>query len=187
MTNETPLAGGTGSPALLPATEAEIQDFFLEIAEACGPETLKYFRQRPEIANKEDAGFDKNMTYDHEAGLIDPRHKDGLYYGPSSGHINADKAEKVGMGGAYGYGASMSAWFHDYVAYWAGHNGFLWHTKSQFRSPAFEGDVTYVDGEVIEKIEKSPYGMPVVVVKVQQSTQSGEVILSANAEVELPF
>lgn len=135
----------------------------------------------------EDAGFDKNMTYDHEAGLIDPRQKDGLYHGPSSGHINADKAENIGMGGAYGYGASMNAWFHDYVGYWAGHNGFIWHSKSSFRSPAFEGDVTFVDGEVIEKIDQSPYGMPVVVVKVRQTTQEGEVILSATAEVELPF
>ena len=136
---------------------------------------------------KEDAGFAANMTYDHEAGLIDPRQKDGLYHGPSSGHINADKAEDIGMGGAYGYGASMNAWFHDYVAYWAGHQGFIRHSKSQFRSPAFEGDVTYVDGEVIDKIEKSPYGMPVVVVKVKQSTQDGDVILSATAEVELPY
>jgi acyl dehydratase len=136
---------------------------------------------------KEDAGFAANMTYDHEAGLIDPRQKDGLYHGPSSGHINADKAEDIGMGGAYGYGASMNAWFHDYVAYWAGHQGFIRHSKSQFRSPAFEGDVTYVDGEVIDKVEKSPYGMPVVVVKVKQSTQDGDVILSATAEVELPY
>lgn len=134
----------------------------------------------------EDAGFTENMSYDFEARKIDPRMGDGLFYGPSSGHINADKGEAIGMGGAYGYGASMSAWFHDYVAYWAGHNGHIWHSKSQFRSPAFEGDVTYIDGEVIEKTDVSPYGTPVVVVKVRQSTQSGEVILTATAEVELP-
>jgi hypothetical protein len=91
------------------------------------------------------------------------------------------------MGGAYGYGSSMNAWFVDYVAYWAGHEGFVWHSKSQFRSPAFEGDVTYLDGEVVDKIEQSPYGMPVVQVKVTQSTQDGEVILSGTAEVELPL
>ncbi|WP_372750121.1 MaoC family dehydratase N-terminal domain-containing protein [Litorivivens sp.] len=136
---------------------------------------------------KEDAGFAENMTYDHEARKFDPRQGDGLFHGPSSGHINADKAEDVGMGGAYGYGASMSSWFHDYVAYWAGHNGYIWHSKSQFRQPAFEGDVTYIDGEVIDKIEMSPYGMPVVVVKVKQTTQDGDVILSATAEVELPY
>ncbi len=135
----------------------------------------------------EDAGFTENMSYDYEGRKIDPRMGDGLFYGPSSGHINADKAENIGMGGAYGYGASMNAWFVDYVAYWAGHNGFVRHSKSQFRSPAFEGDVTYLDGEVVEKIDQSPFGMPVAVVKVRQTTQEGDVILSGTAQVELPY
>ncbi len=135
----------------------------------------------------EDAGFSEKMSYDFEARKIDPRMADGLFHGPSSGHINADKAEDIGMGGAYGYGASMNAWFVDYVAYWAGHNGFVWHSKSQFRSPAFEGDVTYLDGEVVDKVTLSPYGMPVVQIKVKQTTQDGDVILTGLAEVELPY
>jgi acyl dehydratase len=134
---------------------------------------------------KDDAGFGKSMTYDHEASKIDPRKHDGLFHGPSSGHINPDKAEKVGMGGAYGYGASMNAWFLDTIAYWAGHEGYIWHSKTQFRSPAFEGDVTYVDGEVIEKIDQSPYGMPVVRVAVKMTTQNGDTILTGKAEVQL--
>lgn len=134
----------------------------------------------------EDAGFDKNMTYDHQACKIDPRKRDGLFYGPSSGHINSEKAEKVGMGGAYGYGASMNAWFVDYIAYWAGHDGFVWHSKSQFRSPAFEGDVTYIDGEVIEKIDTSPFGVSVARVAVKMTTQNGDTILTGKAEVQLP-
>lgn len=136
---------------------------------------------------REDAGFDKNMTYDHEAGKIDPRKKDGLFFGPSSGHINADKAEKIGMGGAYGYGASMNAWFVDTVAYWAGHEGYIWHSQTQFRSPAFEGDVTYIEGEVVDKIDVSPYGVPVAVVQAKMKTQDGETILSGKAEVQLAY
>jgi acyl dehydratase len=136
---------------------------------------------------KEDAGFGKNMSYDHEASKIDPRKHDGLFFGPSSGHVNSEKAEKIGMGGAYGYGVSMNAWFLDYVGYWAGHDGYVWHSKTQFRSPAFEGDVTYVDGEVIEKIDMSPYGMPVVRVASKMTTQTGETILTAKAEVQLPY
>jgi acyl dehydratase len=136
---------------------------------------------------REDAGFDPNMTYDHEAGKIDPRRKDGLFYGPSSGHINADKAEKVGMGGAYGYGSSMNAWCLDTIAYWAGHEGFIWHSSTQFRSPAFEGDVTYIDAEVIEKNELSPWGVPTVKVQLKMTTQDGETILSAKADVQLPY
>lgn len=136
---------------------------------------------------KEDAGFAKDMTYDHDARKVDPRMADGLYYGPSSGHLNLEKATKVGMGGMYGYGASMNAWQVDYLAYWAGHQGFVWHSKTQFRSPAFEGDVTYIEGEVVEKIDRSPYGCPVVQVKVKMTTQKGETILTGVAEVQLPY
>ena len=135
---------------------------------------------------KEDAGFAEDMTYDHDARKVDPRMGDGLYHGPSSGHLNLEKASNIGMGGMYGYGASMNAWHVDYVAYWAGHHGFVWHSKTQFRSPAFEGDVTYIDGEVVEKIDKSPFGVPVVRVQVSMTTQTGETILKGTADVELP-
>ena len=136
---------------------------------------------------KDDAGFAADMSYDHEARKIDPRMGDGLYHGPSSGHINSEKAENVGMGGAYGYGASMNAWFLDTIAYWAGQDGYIWHSKTQFRSPAFEGDVTYIDAEVIDRIEASPYGFPVVQVQLKMSTQNGGVILTGKAEVQLPY
>lgn len=134
----------------------------------------------------EDAGFGEDMTYDFEARKIDPRHGDGLFHGPSSGHINAEKGEKVGMGGVYGYGSSMNAWHVDTIAYWAGHDGYIWHSKTQFRSPAFEGDVTYVDCEVIDKKETSEFGMPVVVVQSRMTTQDGSTILKGTATVSLP-
>ena len=136
---------------------------------------------------KEDAGFAKEMTYDHDARKLDPRQGDGLYYGPSSGHVNLEKATNIGMGGMYGYGASMNAWHVDYIAYWAGHDGFIVHSNTQFRSPAFEGDITYIDGEVIEKQDRSPFGCPLVKVQVTMKTQTGETILKGTAEVQLPY
>ncbi|MBU6268215.1 MAG: MaoC family dehydratase [Sphingomonadales bacterium] len=136
---------------------------------------------------RDDAGFAADMTYDHDMRKIDPRHGDGLHHGPSSGHINAEKGEKVGMGGVYGYGSSMNAWHVDYVAYWAGHEGYVWHSKTQFRKPAFEGDVAYVDGEVVEKHANSPLGMPMVTVKTTMTTQDGDVILKGTADVSLPM
>ena len=135
---------------------------------------------------RDDAGFASDMTYDHEMRKIDPRHGDGLFHGPSSGHINNRKAEKVGMGGAYGYGSSMNAWHLDTIAYWAGHQGFIWHSKTQFRSPAFEGDVTWVDCTVIDKEENSAFGLPVVTVESKMTTQTGETILKGTAQVSLP-
>ena len=136
---------------------------------------------------QEDAGFAADMTYDFEARKYDPRQGDGLFHGPSSGHINADKAEKVGMGGVYGYGSSMNAWHLDTIAYWAGHQGYIWHSKTQFRSPAFEGDVTYVDAEIVDKMDTSPYGVPVVTIELRMTTQDGNTILKGTAEVELPI
>jgi acyl dehydratase len=135
---------------------------------------------------KEDAGFGEDMSYDHEASKIDPRKHDGLYHGPSSGHINPEKAENVGMGGAYGYGASMNAWHLDTIAYWAGLDGYIWHSKTQFRSPAFEGDVTYIDAEVIEKLDTSEFDRPIVRVELKMTTQEGEQILKGIADVSLP-
>lgn len=135
----------------------------------------------------QDAGFLGAMTYDEEAAKIDPRKRDGLFNGPSSGHINPDRAGKIGMFRAYGYGATMGAWFHDYVAYWAGHNGYIWHSKMQFRSPAFEGDATFINGEVVEKHDTSPYGTPVVVVKAKLVNQDGAVLVDGTAEVMLPY
>jgi acyl dehydratase len=135
----------------------------------------------------QDAGFLDGFSYDREAIKIDPRRRDGLFTGPSSGHINPDRAGKIGMFRAYGYGATMGAWFHDHIAYWAGHEGFIWHSKSQFRGPAFEGDITYVDGEVVEKHDQSAYGVPVVVVKTRLTNQEGGVLVDATAEVQLPF
>lgn len=136
---------------------------------------------------RDDAGFASDMTYDHEMRKIDPRHGDGLFHGPSSGHINNRKAEKVGMGGAYGYGSSMNAWHLDTIAYWAGHQGFIWHSKTQFRSPAFEGDVTWVDCTVVDKQENSAFGLPVVTVESKMTTQNGDTILKGTAEVSLPI
>ena len=136
---------------------------------------------------KDDAGFGADMTYDHEARKFDPRQGDGLFYGPSSGHINADKGEKIGMGGTYGYGSSMNAWHVDYCTFWAGHDGYIWHSVTQFRSPAFEGDITYVDGEVVEKNDDSPFGMPVVKVQTRMTTQDGDTILKGTADISLPL
>ena len=89
--------------------------------------------------------------------------------------------------GAYGYGATMAAWNTDYLAFWAGHDGMVRHAKSDFRTPAFEGDVTFFEGEVVDKIENSQWGFPVVQVKVKLTDQNGRTVVSSLNEVELPY
>jgi acyl dehydratase len=135
----------------------------------------------------QDAGWIEGFTCDYEEARIDPRRRDGLYSGPSRAHVDGQRAGEIGMARAYGYGATMGAWVSDYLSYWAGHDGFIWHCKSQFRGPAFEGDVTYFDGEIVAKQIESPYGVPVVTVKVKLVNQDGAPLVEAQAEVQVPL
>lgn len=134
----------------------------------------------------QDPGWVEGFGFDEEGAKIDPRKRDGLYVGPSRGHIDADKAGEVGMARAYGYGATMGAWCTDFLANWAGHEGMVRHTKADFRGPAFEGDVTYFDAEVIDKQPESTWGVPLVQIKLKLTSQDGTTLVSCTAEVELP-
>ena len=135
----------------------------------------------------QDPGWVEGFGFDEKLAEIDPRARDGLYVGPSRGHIDDSYASEVGMSRAYGYGATMAAWNTDYLAMWAGHDGMVRHAKSDFRTPAFEGDVTYFEGEVVDKIENSIWGFPVVQVKVKLTDQNGKTVVSSLNEVELPY
>jgi acyl dehydratase len=135
----------------------------------------------------QDPGWVDGFGFDEEGAKFDPRKRDGLYVGPSRGHVDDERAGEIGMARAYGYGATMGAWVTDYLAYWAGNDGFVRHVKSSFRGPAFEGDVTFFEAEVIEKQAESSWGVPLVSVKVKLTNQDGGVLVDATAEVELPI
>ena len=134
----------------------------------------------------QDPGFGKDFAFDEEDAKVDPRKRDGLYLGPSRGHIDADRATEVGMARAYGYGATMGAWCTDYLAYWAGNDGMVRHSKADFRGPAFEGDVTYFDAEVVGKEAEYRVGGASFQVKLRLSNQNDEELVACTAEVELP-
>lgn len=135
----------------------------------------------------QDPGWVEGFGFDEEGAKFDPRKRDGLYVGPSRGHVDDERAGEIGMARAYGYGATMGAWVTDYLAYWAGHDGLVRHVKSSFRGPAFEGDVTYFEGEVIDKQAESSWGVPLVGIKVRLTNQDGGTLVDATAEVEVPL
>jgi hypothetical protein len=143
---------------------------------------------RPNVVseNIKEAGWLDEMAQGEidEVGL-DPSQNDGLYKGPSRGHADAEHANLIGMPRGYGYGASMGAWALDYIAYWAGARGFLRHSKIQYRFPPFEGDVTFVDGEVTDIREDALLAAPVATIKVTMSNQDGNVLAAGAVEVEL--
>ena len=114
-----------------------------------------------------------------------PELTDGAYYGPSRGHLFPEWAVKVGMPRGYGYGASMGAWILDYLAGWAGEWGGVVHSKASYRGPAFTGDATYMTATVIDKLVDEA-GRKLIQVDVKMVNQLGDVLATAQAEVELP-
>jgi hypothetical protein len=134
----------------------------------------------------EEAGWLDEMSRNLEAAQEDPGLADGLYRGPSRGHVDDEHARLIGLPRAYGYGASMGAWVLDYVGHWAGDDGYLRHSNVQYRFPPFEGDVSVLDGEIVDKREEPAFGAHLVTVQVVMTNQDGAVMAKGPVEVQLP-
>lgn len=133
-------------------------------------------------------GFTPEMAgyeNDPDMQLINPELTDGAYLGPSRGHLFPHWARKIGMPRAYGYGASMGSWVTDYLAGWAGEHGRVVHSVANYRGPALAGDATVQTGEVIDKMVDEK-GRHLVQIKHTMATQTGKVMCTAIAEIQLP-
>jgi acyl dehydratase len=133
-----------------------------------------------------EAGWLPEMSRDREGAKIDPSLADGLYKGPSRGHVQEQYAQLIGMPREYGYGASMGAWILDYLTNWAGEWGYVRYTNFQYRNPALTNDATFLDGEVVNLVEDRDSGRPVALVKAVMTNQDGEVMATGRAEILLP-
>ncbi|MBV8806882.1 MAG: MaoC family dehydratase N-terminal domain-containing protein [Sinobacteraceae bacterium] len=114
-----------------------------------------------------------------------PEQTDGAYIGPSRGHLFPRWARFIGMPRAYGYGASMGAWILDYLAGWAGEWGLVVHSNCAYRGPAFTGDITLSNANVIDK-SVDDQGRPIVQVDFKMTDQRGTTMATAKAEIALP-
>jgi hypothetical protein len=132
------------------------------------------------------AGWLPEMSRDLEGAKIDPTIGDGLYKGPSRGHVQERYAQLIGMPRGYGYGASMGAWIIDYLANWGGEYSFITHSNMQYRAPALTGDATFLNGEVVALDHDDPSGHPVATLSVVMTTQGGDVMAQGKAEMLLP-
>ena len=118
-------------------------------------------------------------------GGDDPAMGIGMNEGPASSHTNPDKGKLIGMPRNYGYGVSTGVWALDYLAYWAGDAGFVRHAKIDYRFPVFEGNVTFVDGEVTSAGFDPLLGVQMASVDVSLTNQDGVVVAKGRADVEL--
>ncbi len=132
------------------------------------------------------AGWLPEMSRDLEGAKIDPSNADGLYKGPSRGHVQPRYAQLIGMPRGYGYGASMGAWIIDYLTNWGGEWSVIAYSNMQYRAPALTGDITYLDGEVIELGHDPASGVPATTIQVTMTNQDQAVMATGTAELTLP-
>jgi acyl dehydratase len=145
-------------------------------------------RTGPTTVSAADLGYTTEMAGhegDRRMERINPELTDGAYYGPSRGHLQPRWARHVGMARGYGYGASMGAWVLDFVAAWAGEWGFVTHSSAKYRNPAFTGDATFLDGEVVDiRVERRRHH--IATVQVEMRNQDDAVMATGTVDVELP-
>ena len=120
-----------------------------------------------------------------DAAEGDPAVGVGFAEGPASTHTDPQKARLIGLPRSYGYGVVTGVWFLDYAAYWAGDDGFIRHARIDYRSPVFEGDVTFADGEVTGVGFDPLLGVQLAVVNISLTNQDGVVIAKGRADIEL--
>ena len=165
-----------------------------------GPHTVQSFATEWRAFIFQAWGSTRKEGYDHipEAGWLadmgrnvagaelDPGLDDGLYRGPSRGHVDAEHARLIGMPRMYGYGAAMGAWVLDYVSGWATAHGFIRHSNIQYRFPPFEGDLSVLNGKVIDKREDPAFDAALATVEFIMTNQDGTIMAKGPVEVELP-
>jgi hypothetical protein len=138
------------------------------------------------VSSTNQAGWLPEMSRDETGAKVDPARGDGLYRGPSRGHVQQRYAQLIGMPRGYGYGASMGAWILDYLQNWAGEWGQIVHSNAQYRSPALTGDITSLTGIVTGKNVDIETGAHVVEVLFTMMNQEESVMAKGKATVALP-
>jgi N-terminal half of MaoC dehydratase len=138
------------------------------------------------VSTTDAAGWLPEMSRDPLKAAIDPTRADGLYQGPSRGHVQPRYARLIGMPRGYGYGATMGAWILDYLTNWSGEWGEIVHSNAQYRNPAFTGDATFLNGSVTGKDIDPGTGHHLAFVEYTMTNQSDAVMAKGTAEISLP-
>jgi hypothetical protein len=138
------------------------------------------------VSTTDAAGWLPEMSRDPRQAAIDPTKADGLYQGPSRGHVQPRYARLIGMPRGYGYGATMGAWILDYLTNWSGEWGEIVHSNAQYRNPAFTGDATFLNGTVTGKDIDPSTGHYLAFVEYTMTNQRDAVMAKGTAEISLP-
>jgi hypothetical protein len=99
-------------------------------------------------------------------------------------HWEPERARELGLPNSYDYGGMRETWLCHLLTDWIGDGGWLWKLRCEHRKFNYQGDVTWVRGEVIDK-QRTAVGNEVHVA-VRCENQRGEVTTPGTAVVLLP-
>jgi acyl dehydratase len=103
---------------------------------------------------------------------------------PERVHWDEAFALEVGAPGAYDYGPERCSWLTHHVTNWMGDDAFLRRATCQIRRHNPDGDVIFIDGEVVRKFAED--GRKLVEIAQKAETHRGETSAFGTAIVELP-
>jgi acyl dehydratase len=103
---------------------------------------------------------------------------------PERVHWEPEFALMVGAPGAYDYGPERCSWLTHHLTNWIGDDGFLRQASCKIRRHNPEGDLLFIDGEVVRKFQRD--GRSLVQIEQSAHNQDGELSVLGSGVVELP-
>ena len=103
---------------------------------------------------------------------------------PERVHWEPEFALMVGAPGAYDYGPERCSWLTHHLTNWMGDDGFLRRATCKIRRHKPEGDLLFIDGNVVRKFEEA--GRHLVEIEQSAQNQDGELSVLGTGIVELP-
>lgn len=99
-------------------------------------------------------------------------------------HWEPARAKELGLPNSYDYGGMRETWLCHLLTDWMGDDGWLWKLRCEHRKFNYQGDVTWVRGEVVDK-QRTEQGNEVHLA-IRCENQRGEVTTPGTAVVLLP-
>ena len=103
---------------------------------------------------------------------------------PERVHWEPEFALMVGAPGAYDYGPERCSWLTHHLTNWMGDDGFLRRASCKIRRHNPEGDLLFIDGNVVRKFQED--GRHLVEIEQSAHNQDGELSVLGSGIVELP-
>ena len=119
-----------------------------------------------------------------KVAVIDP--ETGIPQAVERVHWDNYMSAEIGMPAAYDYGSQRGGYATYFATNWAGDDGWVAELDFQFRGMFFNGDVSHLSGEVVDKWRGRQTGTGYVKIQFQTINNRGQDIMPGTGIIALP-